>query len=400
MPTSAEISLGPTPVASLWTTERGVACQLDGEWLRMPNRPVLSQWYEDHLTDRARAWKVFPPWFENALPERGSLVRSRACRSLGLEDEDDLSLLLALGEGLPGNVFARSVERSVLSAAGGDDAPVDAFLRTSLGGMQLKFTLSGRPDRLALPVRGEDERQWILKVAGAAHPALASNEAAVMRWCGLAGFDVPESHVVPRAAFPDLGVLPDDVHDGYLVARFDRVGDRRIHQEDFCQVFGLRPGNKYNAACVQLARVVRQVLKGDGLTEFARRLVATVATGNGDAHLKNWSIIYADGHTARWSPLYDQVATVAYPSVPAVPGLKIGAAHHFHEVSIEHLRFVWARAGGDGPIDPIVEEVLLRLRDTAREALDGLPTLSSCLREHWRRVPLLRRMPFLEPGSG
>jgi serine/threonine-protein kinase HipA len=41
-------------------------------------------------------------------------------------------------------------------------------------------------------------------------------------------------------------------------------------------------------------------------------LVAIVLMGNGDAHLKNWSLIYRDPLRAELSPAYDFVSTVAY----------------------------------------------------------------------------------------
>ena len=34
-----------------------------------------------------------------------------------------------------------------------------------------------------------------------------------------------------------------------------------------------------------------------GTVEFVRRLVFNALIGNGDAHLKNWSLIYPDGRT-------------------------------------------------------------------------------------------------------
>ena len=47
--------------------------------------------------------------------------------------------------------------------------------------------------------------------------------------------------------------------------------------------------------------------------EFVRRLALAAATGNGDMHLKNWSLIYTgDGRTPQFAPVYDVLSTVAY----------------------------------------------------------------------------------------
>ena len=45
---------------------------------------------------------------------------------------------------------------------------------------------------------------------------------------------------------------------------------------------------------------------------MARRLVFNVLMGNGDAHIKNWSLIYDNPLRPRLAPAYDLVSTVAY----------------------------------------------------------------------------------------
>ncbi|MFA7585094.1 MAG: HipA domain-containing protein, partial [Novosphingobium sp.] len=50
--------------------------------------------------------------------------------------------------------------------------------------------------------------------------------------------------------------------------------------------------------------------------EFVRRLTFSVVMGNGDMHLKNWSLIYpGDGNTPAFAPVYDMLSTVPY--IPA-----------------------------------------------------------------------------------
>ena len=43
-----------------------------------------------------------------------------------------------------------------------------------------------------------------------------------------------------------------------------------------------------------------------------RRLVFSVLIGNGDMHLKNWSLLYPDGRKPVLSPAYDFVSTLPY----------------------------------------------------------------------------------------
>lgn len=71
----------------------------------------------------------------------------------------------------------------------------------------------------------------------------------------------------------------------------------------------------------------------DDLRQFVRRLVFMVLSGNADAHLKNWSLIYPDGRTPRLSPAYDQVATIAYEDYDRELALPFGGSLEFAAVS-------------------------------------------------------------------
>jgi serine/threonine-protein kinase HipA len=83
--------------------------------------------------------------------------------------------------------------------------------------------------------------------------------------------------------------------------------------EDFAQVFGLYPQDKYHHRSYANIDSVLQAETGEaGTYEFFRRPVFSVLIGNGDMHLKNWSLLYPDGRTPVLSPGYDFVATFAY----------------------------------------------------------------------------------------
>jgi HipA-like protein len=213
--TALRVLLGEVEVGTLQLEPSGSTFLFDAGYLDRPRRPVLGQWFEDRLGLRPRAFKrSVPEWFENLLPEQGGRVRRRITRELGCAEEDDAAILVALGADLPGAV--RVVPTPSLPTPGHPAAhepvlDVPPGLRSSLGGFQLKFTLSGSPDRLTLPVADDHGVRWILKVAPeSAYPRLAQNEAAVSRWLAAAGFDVPEVHVIPREAFPDGEDDPPD----------------------------------------------------------------------------------------------------------------------------------------------------------------------------------------------
>jgi len=61
-----------------------------------------------------------------------------------------------------------------------------------------------------------------------------------------------------------------------------------------------------------IANMIWTLTGEKGLLDFIRRLTFTIVTGNGDMHLKNWSLIYKDGITPTLSPAYDLVSTIPY----------------------------------------------------------------------------------------
>jgi len=129
------------------------------------------------------------------------------------------------------------------------------------------------------------------------------------------GIDVPETRLV---ATGDISGLPDDVRKmagpALAIRRFDRLADgTAVHIEDFAQVFGVYPEDKYtNANYRNLAEVIQAEAGTAAIEEFVRRLVFSALIGNADMHLKNWSLIYADQRSAAMAPAYDFVSTVPY----------------------------------------------------------------------------------------
>jgi len=144
-----------------------------------------------------------------------------------------------------------------------------------------------------------------------------------------------------------------------------------------------------------LGGLVHGILGEPGLDEYVRRLVFIMASGNLDAHLKNWSLLYPDGVAPTWTPVYDQVAVVAWSSISYELGLKFAGSRDPARVSIESFKRIAATARVDER--RVAEEALKtveRARDTwkAYHSQWPLPVEHrEALRAHWRRVPLLRQ---------
>ena len=72
------------------------------------------------------------------------------------------------------------------------------------------------------------------------------------------------------------------------------------------------------------------------LAEFVRRLVVNILIGNGDAHLKNWSVIYKDKITPQLAPAYDLVSTIPYVANDTL-ALKLAGERRFTSIDETHF---------------------------------------------------------------
>jgi serine/threonine-protein kinase HipA len=383
--------------------------QLLPSWLANPARGVLGQTFED---EPSKVWVPkepghVPHWFANLLPERDGLVRQVLCDAWEVDPTDDGALFRILGADLPGAVTvapsgdAGSVPEAPPTDPPPNDRPELDGLKFSLAGVQLKFSVVHRDGKIRLP--GADEvGSYILKVA-VSPTQVAANEAAMMTWAASAGLDVAEVQLVDLPTLPGLErVLQGAEGRALLVRRFDRDGARRVHQEDLAQVFNVAPGNKYGHTTFdRVARVAATLLGEPGALDFTRRLAVMIAQGNADAHLKNWSLRYADPSAAAWSPMYDQVSTVAWPSVDRRMALKFAGTKHFGDVDDARVATFAAQARLPAPaVATAMHETIAQLAATWRDLparAELPPAHDAALREHWAHVPLLRRHGPLPP---
>jgi serine/threonine-protein kinase HipA len=109
--------------------------------------------------------------------------------------------------------------------------------------------------------------------------------------------------------------------------------------EDFAQVFGLFPDEKYrHRSYANIASVLWAESGEEATYEFVRRLVFSVLIGNADMHLKNWSLLYPDRRTPVLSPAYDFVATVPY--IPSDElALRFGGSRSLAGITTAQMRY-------------------------------------------------------------
>ncbi|MFM7292552.1 MAG: type II toxin-antitoxin system HipA family toxin [Planctomycetia bacterium] len=300
------------------------------------------------------------PFFGGLLPEESQ--RDAAAQALGVSRANDFALLDRLGGDVagalqllpPGEIPtapALDQQPTPLDDAGLvrvlDALPVrpllagEEGLRLSLAGAQSKVPVVLVEGAVALPAPGQPTTH-ILKPPISRFAATTENEAIVMRLAAAIGLDVApvEARIVQDRTF-------------LLVQRYDRVigddgGVRRIHQEDFCQALGVPPETKYASEggptfkdCFALLRRVAARPAVDVL-KLLDAVIFNVIAGNADAHGKNFSILYGD-EGPRLAPLYDLLATVAYPDLSPKFAMKIGKRATLAEIDAKG----WAAFAAD-----------------------------------------------------
>jgi len=308
-----------------------------------PQRDVLGLWFEDNPRQSPQAALRLPPWFSNLLPE--GPLRNWIAHDRGVSVDRELQLLLQIGQDLPGAVVVATaedqpeVEEIGLPIAFRDATSADqeSPWKFSLAGVGLKFSMLRRGDRLSIPAANQ-LGDWIVKFPDAVYRDVPTNEFATMSLAKKVGIDCPEIELIHRDELPPV---PDVMWPGreefaYAIARFDRTQDGgRVHIEDLAQVRGLYPQQKYWGSFETVGGLLYRGQDHKSLREFVKRLVFNLLVGNGDAHLKNWSLIYRDGRRPEISPAYDIVSTAGYydPSSPDDLGLKLGGSKRPSRVS-------------------------------------------------------------------
>lgn len=289
-----------------------------------------------------------PAFFANLLPEDKLREAMEKHHAGNVRAGNDFDLLAALGADLPGAV--RVVPSNGMTAITENASKDRPKARFSLAGVQMKLSVMkniGKGGGLTLPM-GDEQGQYIAKFPSTAFPGVSENEYANLALAAAVGMDVPERELVEKSDFEGIPEEFDTLSDGkvLLVKRFDRgAGGKRIHVEDFAQVFGIYPSRKYEAAAYHdIASALGVAVSPAAALEFVRRLALTVITGNGDMHVKNWSLIYrGNGFKPELAPIYDVLSTVPYIPADAM-ALWLGGERAFKALNAQRWKVFANRA--------------------------------------------------------
>ncbi|WP_460134531.1 type II toxin-antitoxin system HipA family toxin [Pseudomonas sp. S1_E04] len=266
------------------------------------------------------------PIFQMNLPEGYVLeqLRNRLAKTVKI----DPMLLLALsGSSAPiGRIFVSSeqvnelIQRNSPPASGEKleeilawDGAQDLFaelvdryiLRAGISGVQPKVLVPEKPQTSESKFTSKTN-DLIIKSGRDEFPGLAINEYLCMSVARDAGLPVPPFYLSQN-------------HKLFIMRRFDR--DEQLNPlgfEDMATLMGLTAEQKYTKSYATIAKAVRVFCSPEHIRSSLDQLFDSVAlsciVGNGDAHLKNFGVLYTDPvkSDARLAPVYDIVNTTVY----------------------------------------------------------------------------------------
>ena len=269
------------------------------------------------------------PIFEMNLPEGALRERLRLAFAKATGTFDDFNLLSIVGrsqvgrirytgekEQLNEDVPFQSVDEILQRNRGGDLLRylIDKFAAFSgISGVQPKFLVR---DDNAFNALSKSKTRLSQSYRGATHivklweqnefPHLATNEDFCLKVAEKCGLEVPPY----RLAEDGLALVID---------RFDLRADGTYRGfEDFCVLNARRTDEKYRGSyetsvLKRFVEFANSSHVGEDLERLFTLIVINCALRNGDAHLKNFGIVYDDVQgEARLAPVYDLVTTSVY----------------------------------------------------------------------------------------
>ena len=331
------------------------------------------------------------PVLSNLLPD--DIIRTRIGAILKIPRENTFALLKAIGGDCAGAIAFFSDGLSVgtttpheFRVLSDDEAghildsleqrPLDVGedgFRISGAGAQDKLIACIHDEKVMLPLNGTPSTH-IIKTEIRGYPGSVENEWFSMSLASACGLKVAACEILVIGG-----------KRRYVCRRYDRevAGGivRRLHQEDFCQMLKIDPKRKYEnlggPGIVESFALLRELsLSATDTLEFLDRVIFNFLVGNGDAHGKNFSVLYRDG-VMELAPMYDVMSTAIYPEVGKKMAMKIDGEYAFKWITTgKFLRM--AKAIGVG------ERVMRReLDNMERRVSHILPRMVKAAQKRW-----------------
>ena len=168
--------------------------------------------------------------------------------------------------------------------------------KNAISGAQPK-TVSILKDKESLKTK-----EYIIKTWGDEFPNLAENEYFCLKAVKKAGVNIPNIELSKNKKF-------------LLVENFTYKDEKFLGFEEVLSLMDKNRENKYDGSYEQVAKTIYDFTtnKKQSLKELFIIIVMSYLLKNGDAHLKNFALLFEDDFSSIYlSPAYDIVCTTAY----------------------------------------------------------------------------------------
>ena len=257
-----------------------------------------------------------PPIFQVSLPEGDLRVLLERDLTRQEREQGDMAILSQVGRHLIGAVAVApdGAFESPQSVSLITDQEIGSLLRqraTKEGVASLieryarqSGVSGGYLKVLVSSISADRQEDWIVKLPSATHPHVVTNEFFSMQAARFSGIETAHTRL------SDDGQL-------LLVRRFDRTPEGALLGfEDMASLLGLPSGLKFSGSVERILKTITIFCEGPAQTpslrQFFRQYALAMILRNGDAHLKNFGLLYPQGGPARLAPCYDMVTMAAY----------------------------------------------------------------------------------------
>ena len=249
------------------------------------------------------------PIFEMHLPE-GYLLSIIKKHFSKITKTDDFGLLKLMSSSINGRVTYDTNSIKKNNALDLDELlnpKKDNLFEELVSRFALTSSLSGVQPKVLATIKNKATLKYddyIVKSWGDEYPQLALNEYYCMKIVQLANIEVPEFYI-----------SSDDKL--FIMKRFDiKDNNIKLGFEDMCVLHAKQRDNKYEGTYEQIVKTIKIFVspknKKSSLKQFFKMIVINNIIQNGDAHLKNFGLIYNDINNIKLSPAYDVVCTTVY----------------------------------------------------------------------------------------
>ncbi len=327
------------------------------------------------------------PIFDMNLPEGDLRKRLQQQFGKAIANFDDLAMLEIVGKSQIGRLrFTASGEslaeipNQSLTELITHDGAEDLFeslleryaMYSGISGVQPKIMIRDSDMLETTRVTHKDATHIVKAWHESEYPQLAANEYFCLRAAKLANLSVPNFSLSDHGKF-------------LIIERFDLSNNRYLGFEDFCVLNAKTSEQKYDGSYENITKRIRDFVSADQvhstLEHFFKTLALSCAVKNGDAHLKNFGVLYDNSEASvRLSPAYDIVSTTPYNPKDSL-ALTLGGSKRWPKYK---TLIKFARTHCD-----LTES---RAQEIIGEVADGMVSAMSEINSYLHQTPAFRQM--------